>query len=209
MWRQRFLAMGAPCVALALALFSTSEGLAEHGGGGHGGGHAGGGHAGGGEHGGGGWHSGSNGWHGAYSGGRGYGYGGYGYGIGLGWPGYWGGSSYGAYDGGYPYSNYPYTANYYSNATQTGYAEEADMPAMQRNIAHVRVLVPAGAKISFDGTDTEQTGTERVFVTPELQPGRSYKYEVRAHWMVGDKETTQTRQVTFHAGDGVTVTFMQ
>jgi uncharacterized protein (TIGR03000 family) len=83
------------------------------------------------------------------------------------------------------------------------------MPAMQQNIAHVRVLVPAGAKISFNGMDTEQTGTERVFATPELQPGRTYKYEVRAQWMVGDKETAQTRQVSFHAGDGVTVNFMQ
>jgi uncharacterized protein (TIGR03000 family) len=98
--------------------------------------------------------------------------------------------------------------NEISRVSQTGYAEEADMPAMQQNIAHVRVLVPAGAKISFNGMDTDQTGTERVFATPELEPGRSYKYEVRAHWMVGDKETTQTRQVTFHAGDGVTVNFM-
>jgi uncharacterized protein (TIGR03000 family) len=79
----------------------------------------------------------------------------------------------------------------------------------QQNIAHIRVLVPAGAKISFNGVETQQTGTERVFTTPELEPGRSYKYEVRAQWEAAGKEQSQTREVAFHAGDGVTVNLIQ
>jgi uncharacterized protein (TIGR03000 family) len=129
----------------------------------------------------------------------------------LGWPGYASyGGDYGAYASDYPYAmNDSSYATNYQNAPQTGYAEESEMPEMVQNIAHVRVLIPADAKLWFNGTETQQTGTERIFATPELTPGRSYKYEIRAQWQVEGKETTQTREVTFHAGDGVTVNMMK
>jgi uncharacterized protein (TIGR03000 family) len=75
------------------------------------------------------------------------------------------------------------------------------------NAAHIRVFVPEGAKLWFEGTPTSQTGSVRFFTSPELQPGRSYAYHVRAEWMVNGAPVSKSREVTVHSGDAVTVNF--
>ncbi len=77
------------------------------------------------------------------------------------------------------------------------------------NTAHVEVLAPADAQIWFDGHATTQTGTERSYTSPALEPHQAYVYDVRAHWEANGKSVDQTRQVTVHAGDSVVVDFHQ
>ena len=48
--------------------------------------------------------------------------------------------------------------------------------------AFIQVRVPAAAEIWFDGEKTSQTGSVRDFVSPALQTGRSFTYEIRARW---------------------------
>jgi uncharacterized protein (TIGR03000 family) len=196
MIRQRLLSIGAPIVAIAALFLAGSDSFAQHYGGGStwdGGG-------------GGGWHDGGD-WSG-----RGWGYDGFGrgYGIGSGWGypyyGSWGNRGY-PYDYGYPlyygdYSNnYPYYGNYANFSSRTSGYEGVGQPISLQKAAHLRILVAPDAKVWFDGAETTQSGSERVFATPTLEPGRSYTYQVRAEGSNGAK----TKQVSFYAGDTVTV----
>jgi uncharacterized protein (TIGR03000 family) len=218
---------------LAAAAFAVTPGtaLAQHHGG-HGGGHAG--HVSSGWHGGGGgWHGG--GWHDGGWGHRGWGWGGVGIGIGLGYPWYGYGSRYYGYGYSpyyygdtYTYSPYYYgdtgsfydTTPYYYGSPSYDYST---MPAYgdmggsgyaygstADNAARVRVMVPPDAKVWFNDRATRQTGSERDFETPALQPGRDFTYDVKAQWRdQNGKEVTQTRHVDVRANSNVTVDFMR
>jgi uncharacterized protein (TIGR03000 family) len=71
----------------------------------------------------------------------------------------------------------------------------------------IEVRVPAAADIWFDDAKTTQTGAFRRFVSPPLTPGHDYTYEVRATWKEGGSEVTQSRRITAHAGDQVSIAF--
>jgi uncharacterized protein (TIGR03000 family) len=133
--------------------------------------------------------------------GRGYGYGGYG--------GYGGG--YGGYGGGYGYGGYPTTSyyaptyNYYDSSNyQPGYDQQQQPP----NNAQIRVTVPdPQAQVWFDGSATQQTGTERWFYTPPLQAGANNTYRIRASWMQGGQQQTQEKVINVNPGQMVNVDF--
>jgi uncharacterized protein (TIGR03000 family) len=72
----------------------------------------------------------------------------------------------------------------------------------------INVSVPASAQIWFDDARTTQMGEFRHFFSPPLAPGRDYSYEVKATWTQDGKPTTQTRHVTVHAGDVITLSFL-
>jgi uncharacterized protein (TIGR03000 family) len=74
--------------------------------------------------------------------------------------------------------------------------------------AHVTVIVPAGASVFFDGVATDQTDTDRTYVTPELAAGRKFQYEIEAQWTAADgTPVDQTRTVIVTAGAKVEVNF--
>jgi uncharacterized protein (TIGR03000 family) len=83
---------------------------------------------------------------------------------------------------------------------------EAGIPG---SAALFRVRVPADAEIWFSGEKTSQRGAYRLFVTPQLQDGRALSYEIRARWKQGGQDVVQSRTVTVHAGDRLTVDFLQ
>jgi uncharacterized protein (TIGR03000 family) len=72
---------------------------------------------------------------------------------------------------------------------------------------YFEVRVPADAEFWFDDARTTQTGTVRRFVSPPVPPGQDYAYVVRARWKEGGNEVTQSRRLTFHAGEQVSITF--
>lgn len=49
-------------------------------------------------------------------------------------------------------------------------------------ILSVKVPQPA-AEVLVDGVKTSQTGTDRIFESPALGPGKEFRYEVTARWM--------------------------
>jgi uncharacterized protein (TIGR03000 family) len=73
--------------------------------------------------------------------------------------------------------------------------------------AVVELLVPLDAEVLFFGQRTEQPGTVRRFVTPPLEPGKVYYYDIGARWRENGRETVQTRSVTLTAGAHQTVDF--
>jgi uncharacterized protein (TIGR03000 family) len=73
--------------------------------------------------------------------------------------------------------------------------------------SHFTVTVPADARLWFAGSLTTSTGRTREFDTPPVVSGKKYVYDVRAIWMEGGKEVTQTQRVEFEGGARVEVTF--
>jgi uncharacterized protein (TIGR03000 family) len=71
--------------------------------------------------------------------------------------------------------------------------------------AILRVRVPADAELWFDGARTVQRGAARQFVTPPLEDGRNFSYEVRARWSENGKVVERVETVRVHPGDRLTV----
>jgi uncharacterized protein (TIGR03000 family) len=103
-------------------------------------------------------------------------------------------------------ANYPYFI--YRLPTYSMNAATGSSLKAQDNTASIEVLVPAGAKLWFDNNLTRETGTVRYFSTPELQPGRTFKYEVRASWIDDSgRAVTKTQEVSVEAGKRTVVGF--
>src|SRR5262249_9914799 len=73
------------------------------------------------------------------------------------------------------------------------------------NTAHIRLIVPEGAKVWFGNSATTQTGRVRLFDSPPLTPGKDYTYDVKATWSEDGKEVTRTRRVDVRANASTTV----
>jgi uncharacterized protein (TIGR03000 family) len=109
----------------------------------------------------------------------------------------------------YPYAvnfypvNYGYAGGYYPYAETSYSAYYPPAPPVDGNAARIRMSVPSGAQVWFDGEATSQTGPDREFVSPPLTPGREYVYHVRVRWEDNNKVVERKRDVTVHAGDRV------
>jgi uncharacterized protein (TIGR03000 family) len=200
------------------------------GGGNHGGG--GGNHgSGGGNHGGGGYHGG--GYYGGYGHGYyGYGRSYYGYGRGYGlyggigfWPyygfGYGPAYAYGntPFYGDAGYADYPYLSAYANDSSLAeggggmppppgdvrNYPpdiEAAPLP-VETDRALITVTVAPEAQLFFQGSETQLRGPNRVFRSPPLTAGKTYRYDVVARWTENSKPMERTRAVTVQAGQRV------
>jgi uncharacterized protein (TIGR03000 family) len=201
---------------LALLFANTGTSFAQrggHGGGGHGGGMA---HGGGGMHSGGSFHGGMShgGFHGEHHEGfhRG-GFGFYGFYGGLYYP-----YSYGSYGYGGPsyydtYSYYQPPSLYvppatYDPAIVPGNGNNAAPAPAAANTAGVEVYVPADAEVWFDDLKTKQTGENRSFRSPALEPGRTYLYDVKARWVENGQEVVRNKTIRVQAGRTAHVDFL-
>jgi uncharacterized protein (TIGR03000 family) len=107
----------------------------------------------------------------------------------------------------YSYSTYqtsiPQAGGYYGAATTEDYYRTSTTEASAESPARINLRVPADAKIWFDGSQTIQAGTVRIFQSPPLAVGSEYAYQIRMQWKRDGKEVTQTRQIIVHAGDEI------
>jgi len=103
-------------------------------------------------------------------------------------------------------SYYGYAVSSYA-AAPANYSYGALAPR-EDNMARIRLIVPDGAKVWFDETPTQQSGTVRNFESPALTPGRNFSYDVKVKWLDTDgKMVTRTRRVDVGANSNVTVDF--
>src|SRR5262249_61399111 len=101
----------------------------------------------------------------------------------------------------YGYYNQPDYADYYTyNPTDQGYTSFYSGPAEDQNAARISVVVPPNAQVFFDGEKTSQRGQFRRFVTPALEQGQNYTYEIRAVWDDNGNKVERTRKVQVRAG---------
>jgi uncharacterized protein (TIGR03000 family) len=216
MMRNGIRAIGAMCLAMAAALLLPAASFAgPHGGGGggHGGGGAGhggggGGHGGGGHGGhasGGGSHPGPGGsFHGGHDGFRHHDS--FFFGVGGFYPGFYGvyGPSYYAYDDVPVYrgSNVIYTT--------TGPAPQANSaPAADR--AYVTIQLPVDkADVWIEGVKSTQDVSSQEYVSPPLEVGKKYYYDVRARWTDAKGKTVEAkRSFPIYPGKPVLIDFTE
>jgi uncharacterized protein (TIGR03000 family) len=205
--RRVLAVLGVPALALACLLSFAGPSFAQHRG------HWGGGH----------WAGRYGGWGGGYHyGGWGWGHRGWGGYYGGWWPGYYGGGYYSPYYSGYysphyygyswPYYSYT-TPYYYSPVYADSYAVSPPAQgsvtpaATDANRTIVRVHVRADAQVTFDKTAMTETGTDRSFVTPPLDPNQRYSYHITAKWMDNGRQVEEERTVRFTPGQTVNVDF--
>jgi uncharacterized protein (TIGR03000 family) len=72
--------------------------------------------------------------------------------------------------------------------------------------ATIVVTLPADARLTIDDTATVSTSARRVFVSPELAPGREYSYTLKAEWLQNGKTMMVTKMVNVSAGNEANVT---
>src|SRR5262245_6993037 len=80
-------------------------------------------------------------------------------------------------------------------------------PAGQKQPARIRVLLPEeDAEVHIQDHLMKQTGTDRLFVSPPLEPGRTFYYTVKAVWEPNNyTHIIRTRKVAVQAGRQVEV----
>ena len=104
------------------------------------------------------------------------------------------------------YGDVPYAVPY-SGAGAPLLPSDASLTAPTGAPARIVVNVPAGARVSFNGSDIASAGTSRQFTTPPLAPDGQFVYRVEARWEENGKPVTQTQQVVVSGGAEARVTF--
>jgi uncharacterized protein (TIGR03000 family) len=82
-------------------------------------------------------------------------------------------------------------------------------PDAGRVPASLIVHLPADARLTIDGDPTRSTSGARWFVSPPLEPGKTFHYNLRAEVVRDGKRLTETRRVAVRAGQvsAVTIAF--
>jgi uncharacterized protein (TIGR03000 family) len=149
-------------------------------------------------------------------------------GVGVGGFGFGGYGGYGGYGGFGGYGGYSYAPTYADSYYAPSLVVGSDAPTIvvaaapatttmqsryytpqqtNDNRARVHVIVPADAVLTFDGTPTMQKGPERDFTTPELNPDKTFFYEVKARWMQDGQAVERTLKVDVRANKTTLVDF--
>jgi uncharacterized protein (TIGR03000 family) len=99
---------------------------------------------------------------------------------------------------------YPNNAGYTSQPTYSTQTSDEDL-AENPNAIRVRVNVPENARVWFENQETQQRGTDRLFVSPPLEAGKDYVYHIKAQWMENGRPVVRSKEIIVHAGDRVTI----
>jgi uncharacterized protein (TIGR03000 family) len=75
--------------------------------------------------------------------------------------------------------------------------------------AKLIVELPSDAKLFIDDRSMNVTSQHPVFLTPELQAGKTYFYDMRAEIVRNGQVVSDTKRVVFHAGDELRESFAQ
>jgi uncharacterized protein (TIGR03000 family) len=100
---------------------------------------------------------------------------------------------------------------YYAPAVRTsaGGEEESEIGG-QNTAARIDVTVPTNAEVWLDGHKTQQTGAARSFITPPIQAGKSFSYDLRVRWTTAAGFVVDvTRPIQVQAGRQTVVGFRQ
>ncbi len=64
----------------------------------------------------------------------------------------------------------------------------------------VKITVPADAVLEIDGEKKTQTGTDRSFITPDLEKGKKYNYQLKATFKKEGKPVTVEKTISVEPG---------
>jgi uncharacterized protein (TIGR03000 family) len=151
--------------------------------------------------------------------GFGYGFGAFGLGLGLGYGlGYGLGGYYAPYYGGYvpyysvygPAALYPpvvVAANPATPPSVSASAPASNQPPPD-NAAHLQLIVPDEAEVWFAGARIAREGRVREFVSPPLNPGQVYNYQIVVRYSdAAGKPVEDKRDIRVRANDWFSIDF--
>jgi uncharacterized protein (TIGR03000 family) len=107
-------------------------------------------------------------------------------------------------------SSYYYTPAFTASApitrsTSYYYVPAGTAPVNDR--VTLNLSVPADAKIWVEGLPMGPGGGQRQFVSPPIQPGHDYTYDIQVSWKQDGREVSHKRHISVHAGDVINLTF--
>ena len=80
---------------------------------------------------------------------------------------------------------------------------------VDRSQIRLVIRVPdENARVWLEDTPTQQRGTERVFLSPSLDPGQPYVYTVRASWMENGVEVNRVKKTRVEPGRQFVISFL-
>jgi uncharacterized protein (TIGR03000 family) len=86
--------------------------------------------------------------------------------------------------------------------------DEKETEAIQPHRATLVVRVPVDARVFLEGQPTRTANRKvRTFITPKLEEGARYSFEVRVEITRDGQARSETRRVFFRAGNRVNVAF--
>lgn len=132
------------------------------------------------------------------------------FGFSYGYP--WSSYSYGypgtAYSYSYPDSTYYYTAPRTSYYYDPGLSQSSYVDGSDANRAYLQVIVPdPNSEIYIQNQRMSVTGSVRDFVSPDLEPGKTFTYTIMLKKNVSGRMQEETRKVDVAAGSRVIVDF--
>lgn len=88
----------------------------------------------------------------------------------------------------------------------------AEQPAKTNNSpALIKVKVPDNAVIWFENQKMSQSGAQRIFQSPGLEPKKTYYYKVKVSWPTGagsvTKDFVSEQEVAVRAGETTVIDF--
>jgi len=112
---------------------------------------------------------------------------------------------------GTPYNSPIVSGNFAYDTTQPptsgGYQSFYSAPTVSANQVLLRIYVPTpDAQVWIQGQATQQTGLERYFMSPALEPG-TYTYTLRGTWTESGREVSREKQVSVRPGQESVVRF--
>jgi uncharacterized protein (TIGR03000 family) len=66
--------------------------------------------------------------------------------------------------------------------------------------AYLEVRLPPSASVTIEGERTTQRGPRRLFVSPPVESGHNYVYDLTARWMEDGREVVRTEKVHVRPG---------
>jgi uncharacterized protein (TIGR03000 family) len=90
--------------------------------------------------------------------------------------------------------------------------EQVPLPAQTKNIeqptrARITLDVPTDAKVFLDGELLNLAAGKRTFQTPELVPGKTYYYDLRAEVIRDGRTVAEAQRIVLQPGQMVTASF--
>jgi uncharacterized protein (TIGR03000 family) len=87
-----------------------------------------------------------------------------------------------------------------SSATLASTDKVGDPKKAGTTVGRLFVALPAEAKLFVDGQLMKSASDRRTMLTPELEPGRQYYYDLRAEVTIDGKTETETQRVIVQGG---------
>jgi uncharacterized protein (TIGR03000 family) len=109
----------------------------------------------------------------------------------------------------WPYNPYPAPSSPFAATSYMPLSYESPLAssALFDNTT-ITVRVPANAEVWMQGKKMSETGTERRFTLPALDPQATYDYDVRVTWSDNGRKVSDDHHLKIRAGDHQSITLI-